>query len=78
MITIEILDYNKDFVKQWNWHDDMPVPQVGDSLLLHFGDNNKDEYLVDIIQRVFSGVRPNVVVLVTDFTSDLLNCCDNE
>lgn len=75
MFTLEIVDYKGDFVKQWKWYN-MPIPNIGDSLLLHFGDNNEEEIKVSVIDRVFSGVRTDVVTLVTDFDKGLL--CDVE
>lgn len=80
MFTLEILDHEGQYVKQWNWANDFPVPNIGDSLLLHFGDNNEQEIKVAVLDRIFSGVRPDVVSLVTDFNNGLLKLdeIDNE
>ena len=67
MITIEIVDWEGTYIKQWQWLDNMPIPQVGDTLLLHFGDFNEDECKVNVTQRIFSGTRPSVICLVVDF-----------
>lgn len=71
MFTLEIVDFKGEYIKQWKWYN-MPIPNIGDSLLLHFGDNNKIEIKVSVIDRIFSGVRTDVVTLVTDFDKGLL------
>ena len=67
MITLEILDYNKNFVKQWPWEDRKPIPNKGDTILIHFGDDNDEEYRVNVLHREFDATRPDVVRIVTDF-----------
>lgn len=67
MITLEILDYKKKFVKQWPWEDRKPIPNKGDTMLIHFGDNNEVEYRVNVLHREFDGTRPNVIRIITDF-----------
>lgn len=67
MIKLEILDYNKNFVKQWSWEDRKPIPNKGDTMLIHFGDNNEEEYRVNVLHREFDGTRPDVIRIITDF-----------
>lgn len=66
-ITLEILDYNNEFVKQWQWDSNHEIPQKGDTLLIHFGDENEEEYRVNVLRREFDGTRTNVVRIITDF-----------
>lgn len=77
MFTLEIVDSTGKYIKQWKWYN-MPIPNIGDSLLLHFGDNNETEIKVSVIDRIFSGVRTDVVVLVTDFVDELLSLENGE
>lgn len=67
MITLEILDYNHKYVKEWPWNDNMPIPNKGDTMLIHFGDNNEDEYRVNVLHREFDGTKPNVIRIITDY-----------
>ena len=67
MITLEILDYKKNYVKQWCWEETMPIPNKGDTMLIHFGDNNEEEYRVNVLHREFDGTRPDVIRIITDF-----------
>jgi len=67
MITLEILDYNKKYVKEWIWSNNMPIPNKGDTMLIHFGDDNEDEYRVNVLHREFDGTRPDVIRIITDF-----------
>ena len=67
MITLEILDYNHKYVKEWPWEEKNPIPNKGDTLLIHFGDNNEDEYRVNVLHREFDGTKPNVIRIITDY-----------
>ncbi len=67
MITLQILDYNGKYVKQWPWVTNMPIPNKGDTMLIHFGDENEEEYRVNVLRREFDGTRPNVVRIITDY-----------
>ena len=66
-MTLEILDYEGNFVKQWVWDNVRPIPEKGDTMLIHFVDENEDEYRVNVLRREFDGIRPDVVRIVTDF-----------
>lgn len=67
MITLEILDYNRKYVKKWPWQGNLPIPNKGDTMLIHFGDNNEQEYRVNVLHREFDGTRPNVIRIITDY-----------
>lgn len=67
MITLEILDYNHKYVKEWQWLSTMPIPNKGDTMLIHFGDDNELEYRVNVLHREFDGTRPNVIRIITDY-----------
>ena len=66
-MTIIINDCDGLYTKTWhNWNDRM-IPQVGDNLIIHFGDNNERAHQVKVIARVFDGTRPDMVYLTTDY-----------
>jgi hypothetical protein len=66
-MTIIINDYKGHYTKTWlNW-DDRMIPQAGDTLILHFGDNNEVARQAKVIARVFDGTRPDMVYLTTDY-----------
>jgi len=67
MITLEILDYNGKYVKGWQWEEKKPIPNKGDTMLIHFGDNNENEYRVNVLRREFDGTRPDVIMIITDY-----------
>jgi len=58
--------YSGGYIKAWpNWTG--PIPQKGDIVLLHFGDNNEREerYVVD--HRVIDGTRPDKISIVLEW-----------
>lgn len=67
MIKLEILDYNRNFVSEWSWEDNFPIPSKGDTILVHLGDDNEMEYRVTVLCREFDGTKPNAVRIVTDY-----------
>ena len=67
MITLEILDYAGKYVKELAWQLNKPVPNKGDTLLIHFGDDNELEYRVNVLRREFDGTKPDVIRIVTDY-----------
>ena len=67
MIALEILDYNKNYIKQLRWFDGMPVPNKGDTMLIHLGDNPKNEYRVNVLHREFDDTKNTIVRIITDF-----------
>ena len=70
-MTIIINDCNGHYTKTWHNWDDRMIPQVGDILILHFGDNNEAARQVKVIARVFDGTRPDMVYLTTDYNKKI-------
>ena len=66
-MTIIINDCNGHYTKTWRNWDNRMIPQVGDILIIHFGDNNEDAQQAKVIARVFDGTRPDMVYLTTDY-----------
>lgn len=53
------------FIKQWpNWTG--VVPAVGDMVVLHYGDDNEEEYTYMVRLRVIDGMRPDHIGLYID------------
>ena len=50
-----INDCNGHYTKTWHNWDRNIVPQVGDILLFHFGDDNEITQQATVIARVFDG-----------------------
>jgi hypothetical protein len=66
-MTIIINDCNGNYTKTWHNWDRNIVPQVGDILIIHFGDDNEIAQQATVIARVFDGTRPDMIYLTTDF-----------
>lgn len=66
-MIIIINDCNGNYIKMWHYRDNKPIPQVGDILIIHFGDYNEVAQQVTVIARIFDGTRPDMVYLTTDF-----------
>ena len=50
------------YMKQWpNWTG--VIPQVGDTVALHYGDNNEGEVRYKVVERLISGTEPDKVNL---------------
>ncbi len=67
MITLEILDYENNIVETWTWELSKPIPEKGDTLLIHFGENNESIYRVSVLRKEFDITRPNVISIVTNY-----------
>ena len=66
-MTIIINDCDGLYTKTWHNWDDRMIPQVGNILIIHFGDNNERAHQVKVIARIFDGTRPDMVYLTTDY-----------
>lgn len=54
------------YLKQWpNWSGE--IPQKGDVVLLHFGDNNEIEERYIVQRRVISGTNPDKVIVEVEW-----------
>lgn len=62
-MTIEFIDKNGNYIKQWpNWSGE--IPQKGDTVILHFGDENEERKEYDVLYRIISGTKPDKVVVI--------------
>lgn len=53
-------------MEQWpNWTGE--IPQKGDVVLLHFGDNNENEERYIVQRRIISGTEPGKVVVEVEW-----------
>lgn len=65
-MTIEFIDLEGNYIKQWpNW-DDSLIPQKGDCVVMHYGDNNETKVPYAVHNRVIDGTEPDKVVVVVD------------
>lgn len=56
---------NGNYIKQWpNWSGE--VPQVGDYVLLHFGDYNEETVKYFVYSREIDGTKPDNVSLYVE------------
>lgn len=54
--------YSGSYIKSWpNWSG--VIPQIGDTVLLHFCDNNEEEMRYYVVGRVISGTSPDSIVI---------------
>ena len=56
---------------KYRWSKDWPnwsgvVPQIGDTVLLHFGDYNEECVPCQVVQRYIDGTNPNVVTCLIE------------
>lgn len=64
-MTIEFRDKNGNYIKQWpNWSGE--IPQRGDTVVLHFGDENEERKEYDVLYRKISGTEPDKVVVIME------------
>ena len=64
-MTIEFRDRNGNYIKQWpNWSGE--IPQKGDTVVLHFGDENEESEEYDVLYRKISGTEPDKVVVILE------------
>lgn len=53
----------KKYLRDWvNWSGEVPV--IGDCVLIHFGDNNEEEYKYRVVGRVFDGRKSNYIDII--------------
>lgn len=53
----------KKYLRDWvNWSGE--VPNRGDIVLIHFGDNNEKEYKYRVVGRVFDGRKSNDIYII--------------
>jgi len=65
-MTIEFIDLDGNYIKQWpNWNKRL-IPQKGDCVILHYGDKNEIKVSYEVHNRVIDGTNPDKVVVVVD------------
>ena len=65
-MTIEFIDLDGNYIKQWpNWNPSL-IPQKGDYVILHYGDHNETIVPYTVFNRVIDGTVPDKVVVVVD------------
>ena len=53
----------KKYLRDWvNW--DGEVPQMGDALLIHFGDDNEEEHKYRVVGRVIDGRKSKDIDII--------------
>ena len=61
----ELKHGKKMFIRNWvNWTGE--VPDKGDVVLIHFGDYNEEEFMYRVVNRVFNGLRPNIIDIIVE------------
>lgn len=69
-MTIEFIDLDGNYIKQWpNWNPSL-IPQNGDWVILHYGDKNETKVAYKVNNRVIDGTNPDKVVVVVDVMYD--------
>ena len=64
-MTLEFRDIRHCYakIKQWpNWSGE--IPQKGDTVLIHFGDDNGKEKMYDVKYRLISETEPDKVIIM--------------
>lgn len=65
-MNIKFTNDKGGYIKSWpNWSG--VVPQVGDTVILNFGDHNEIPEKHTVIGRVIDGTKPDKVILVIDW-----------
>ena len=72
-MTIIINDCKDHYTNTWHNWDDRHIPQVGDWLIIHSGDNKDVAKQAKVIARIFDEARPDMVYLTTDYLRNEVN-----
>lgn len=59
-MTVEFIDENGSYIKQWRYWDG-EIPQRHDTVVLHFGENKEFYY---VIKRIIDGTKYDYVFIV--------------
>lgn len=55
----------KKYIRNWvNWTGE--VPDKGDVVLIHFGDDNEEEFMYRVVNRVFDGRFPDDIDIIVE------------
>lgn len=71
MITLKIKDCNNEVIMITPWQKEF-IPQVGDSILLYRGIDEK-QVKANVLHRVFDTKEMSLVTLITDYTDKLIS-----
>ena len=64
-MIVQFRDKDRLYIKQWpNWTG--VVPQIGDTIALHFGDYNEEERIYKVTDRLISGTTPDKVYITLE------------
>lgn len=62
-MVIEFRDVDGRFIKQWPNAEDLCIPQKGDIVAIHWGDNNEETEMYEVVSRIISGTESNKLFL---------------
>lgn len=63
-MTIEFIDTQGNYIKQWqNWPEAL-IPQIRDEVVLHFGDYNEEAVSYFVCARVIDGTKTKIITIV--------------
>lgn len=66
----------RKYLKDWvNWSGE--VPNRGDIVLIHFGDDNEKEYKYRVVGRIIDGRKPNDVDVFVSMVKKVYICEKN-
>ena len=71
MITLKIKDCYNEVIMITPWQKEF-IPQVGDSILLYRGIDEK-QVKANVLHRVFDTKEMSLVTLITDYTDKLIS-----
>ena len=53
----------REYLKDWpNWTGE--IPQIGDCVLIHFGDDNEEEYKYRVLGRIIDGRKSEGIDII--------------
>lgn len=59
----------REYLRDWvNWTGE--VPNRGDIVLIHFGDNNEEEYKYRVVGRIIDGRKPKDIDIIVSLIKD--------
>lgn len=67
-ITVEIYAINpRRYIKQWPNVPVALVPQKGDRIVVHFGDDDEEEFVYEVKYRQIDGLNMNKITVYVQF-----------
>ena len=68
-VNIEAINPRR-FIKQWPNMPTSLIPQIGDKLVVNFGDDNEVKYEYKVVYREIDGKNTDVIFVHVDFWHD--------